>query len=156
MRQSLHVDGAKLEGITRAPFPASKKLYEPGRRFPELRVPLREVALTDTRHSDGRVTHNAAVRLYDTTGPYTDPELTIDLKKGLAPLRESWLSKRGDVEQLPKLSSEYGRARLNDKRLDGLRFHARTQPYRARSGRNVSQMAYAKRGEITAEMEFVA
>jgi phosphomethylpyrimidine synthase len=156
MRQSLHVDGARLDGITRTPFPASKKLYEHGRRFPELRVPLREVALTDTRHADGRVTHNAPVRLYDTTGPYTDPELTIDLKKGLSPLRESWLKARGDVEQLGQLSSDYGRARLSDQRLAGLRFHARTQPYRARSSRNVSQMAYAKRGEITAEMEYIA
>jgi phosphomethylpyrimidine synthase len=156
MRQSLHVDGARLDGITRTPFPASKKLYEHGRRFPELRVPVREVALTDTRHADGRVTHNAPVRLYDTTGPYTDPALTIDLRKGLSPLRESWLKARGDVEQLPQLSSEYGRARLSDQRLNGLRFHARTQPYRARSGRNVSQMAYARRGEVTAEMEYIA
>jgi phosphomethylpyrimidine synthase len=156
MRPSLHVDNARLEGIARAPFPASKKRYQPGLKFPELKVPFREVGLTDTRHADGRVTHNAPVRLYDTTGPYTDPELSIDLKKGLAPLREGWIRARADVEQLGQLSSDYGRARLADRRLDGLRFHARTKPYRARGGRNVSQMAYAKRGDVTAEMEYVA
>jgi phosphomethylpyrimidine synthase len=156
MRKSLHVDEAKLSGITRTPFPASKKIYRKGSRFQELRVPLREIALQDTRHADGRVTHNAPVQVYDTTGPYTDPTATIDLKKGLGPAREAYVQARGDVEQLPELSSEYGRARLADRRLDGLRFHARNQPYRARSGKNVSQMAYAKRGEITAEMEFVA
>ncbi len=156
MRKTLHVDEQKLSGITRTPFPASKKVYAVGKRFPDLKVPLREISLQDTRHADGRVTHNPSVQLYDTTGPYTDPTATIDLKKGLPPTREAWVKARGDVEQLPGLSSEYGRARLADKRLDGLRFHARTTPYRAKSGKNVSQMAYAKRGEITAEMEFVA
>jgi phosphomethylpyrimidine synthase len=152
----LHLDDQKLEGISRSPLPASTKGYVHGLRFPSLRVPMREVTLSPTRHASGAMEANAPLALYDTSGPYTDPSAQIDLRRGLSPLREEWLRARADVEELPQLTSDYGRARLADKRLTNLRFHARTKPFRAKTGRSVTQMAYAKRGEITAEMEYVA
>ena len=99
---------------------------------------------------------NAPVLVYDTSGPYGDKDARIDLKKGLPRLREEWIEKRGGVERLSELSSEYGRARLADKSLDHLRFEHIQQPLRAKEGAHVTQMWYAKQGVVTPEMEYVA
>jgi len=126
--------------------PPFRKVYVTGSR-PDLRVPMREVRL-----SGGE----PPVRLYDTGGPYTDPEAQPDIKQGLPPLRLAWILERGDVEELPELSSAYARQRAADPALGGVRFPAIRRPLRARPGRRVTQMHYARRGEITPEMEFVA
>src|SRR5574341_1298694 len=126
--------------------PASRKIYVTG-PHPGLRVPMREIALAGG---------NPPLRLYDTSGPYTDPDAQIDLKRGLAPLRLGWVSGRGDVEALPGPTSAYRRRRDEDPALGGVRFASVRPPLRAKSGRRVTQMHYARRGEITPEMEFVA
>lgn len=145
--------------ITRAPFPASKKIYVPG-KIHNIQVAMREIELTDSKpmFADGEFKKgkNAPVTVYDTSGPYTDPNVEIDVRKGLPRLREQWIIDRGDVEQLPSISSEYGQARLNDTQLDELRFNHTTKPYRAKAGKNVSQLHYAKQGIITPEMEYIA
>src|SRR6185369_17143223 len=99
---------------------------------------------------------NDSVTVYDTSGPYTDPNIEIDLKKGLPRLRQEWIEKRGDVEELKEISSEYGRERLNDKSLDTLRFDHIRKPLKAKAGKNVTQLHYAKQGIITPEMEYIA
>jgi phosphomethylpyrimidine synthase len=147
----LKVDGEVLEGITRGPLPASHKVYVPGVLNPELRVPLREIRQTPTKQ-----TPNPSVFVYDSSGPYTDPGAVIDLRRGLPPVRAEWIERRGDVESLPGISSEYGRAREVDPRLSGLRFAHRRAPRVAKAGVNVTQLHYARRGLITPEMEFVA
>ena len=125
---------------------ASRKIYLTGAR-PDIRVPMREIAL-----SGG----NLPLRLYDTSGPYTDPDASIDLKRGLPPLRLGWITGRGDVAELPGPSSAYRRQREEDPQLGGVRFASVRRPLRAKPGRCVTQMHYARRGEITPEMEFVA
>ena len=120
---------------------------------------MRKVKLTDTvKMVNGeRVFHkNDDVVIYDTSGPFTDLSVQIDLQKGLPRLRESWIKERGDVEQLSDISSEYGRMRRADKSLDALRFEHIALPYRAKAGKQISQMYYAKQGVITPEMEYVA
>ncbi len=155
-RTRLSVDPVALAGITRTPFAKSKKVYVAGTRYPFLRVPMREVEQSPTRHAGGKVVQNPTIAVYDTSGPYTDPQADIDLRRGLAPVREAWLSQRSDLETLPQLSSDYGRARLADVRLEKLRFHTRQKPLRAKPGRNVTQLHAARAGEITPEMEYVA
>ncbi|MRG97717.1 phosphomethylpyrimidine synthase ThiC [Polyangium spumosum] len=153
------VDEARLQTITRGPLPGSKKTYQPGVLHPDLRVPLREIEQTPTREGHGdtaRLVPNPPVCVYDTSGPYTDPEAEIDVKKGLSPLRAAWIRSREDVTELSGVSSAYGRKRLEDPSLDALRFHAGRRPLRAAAGKNVTQMHYARRGIITPEMEFVA
>src|SRR5881396_3366914 len=125
---------------------ASRKIYLTGSR-PDIRVPMREIAL-----SGG----NPPLRLYDTSGPYTDPDAQIDLKRGLPPLRLPWILGRGDVEELPGPTSAYRRRRDEDPALGGVRFASVRLPHRAKPGSRVTQMHYARRGEITPEMEFVA
>ena len=120
-----------------------------------MRVPMREIRQSDTAASFGGEA-NPPVYVYDTSGPYTDPAVTIDIRSGLATPRLAWILERGDTEQLPGPSSDYGRARLDDPALAELRFHLRRQPRRAVAGANVTQMSYARRGIITPEMEFVA
>jgi phosphomethylpyrimidine synthase len=137
------------------PFPASNKVYVTGSR-PDLRVPIRAVSLSPTRDFDGTLTANEPVILYDTSGPYTDPLATIDLAHGLAPMRLSWIRERQDVEELPGATSLYRKLRERDPELDKIRFHADRLPLRARAGRNVSQMHYARQGIITPEMEYIA
>lgn len=145
--------------ITRVPFPASRKIFVPG-KLHNIQVAMREIELTESKpmFSDGEFTKeiNAPVTVYDTSGPYTDENAEIDVKKGLARLREQWIIDRGDVEQLPSISSEYGIKRLNDSSLDELRFNHTTQPYRAKAGKNVTQLHYARQGIITPEMEYIA
>jgi phosphomethylpyrimidine synthase len=136
------------------PFPASKKIYVTGPR-PDIRVAMREVTQTPTPSSHG-AEENPPITIYDTSGPYTDPTAHIDLRAGLAPLREQWILERNDTVPLDGPSSEYGRARARDPKLAALRFeHIRT-PWRAKPGANVSQMHYARKGMITPEMEYIA
>ncbi len=151
----LAVDDAALARITRTPFPQSSKVYIGGVQHPQLRVPMREVTLADTTHADGRITHNPSLTIYDTSGPYSDPTVNIDLKAGLAPVR-TWLKDQPELEQLTALSSDFGRERLTDPRLTKLRFHTSTQPLRAKGNKAVTQLAAARAGIITPEMEYVA
>jgi len=148
-----HVDDAAVQ-----PLPNSRKIYIEGSR-PDLRVPMREIAQADTPASFGAEV-NPPLAVYDTSGPYTDPAAKIDIRSGLAPLRAGWIEERGDSEALDGLTSAYGRARLADAELAGLRFDLQRQPRRAISGANLSgnitQMHYARRGIVTPEMEFIA
>ena len=137
------------------PIIGSKKTYVEGSRL-DIRVPMREIALSPTPKLFGGDEHNAPFAVYDTSGPYTDSEVTIDLLKGLAPLRAQWIADRGDTEQLSELSSSFGRARESDSKLDDVRFGHRPMPRKAKAGMNVSQMHYARQGIITPEMEFIA
>lgn len=146
------------EKITRDPFPASKKIYVPG-KIHDIKVAMREITLTDTRlkfNPSAGVEKNAPVTVYDTSGPYTDPSVEIDVKAGLPKLRESWIVERGDTTQLDSISSEYGKERLNNKELDALRFNRLSKPRVAVPGKNVTQLHYAKQGIITPEMEYIA
>ncbi|HXL84510.1 MAG TPA: phosphomethylpyrimidine synthase ThiC [Casimicrobiaceae bacterium] len=144
-----HVDEAAVK-----PLPNSRKIYVEGSRA-DIRVPMREIAQSDTPASFG-LEKNPPLVVYDTSGPYTDPETKIDIRSGLAPLRAPWIEERGDTVALPELSSAYGRARLADTELSGMRFDLHRRPRRAKPGCNVSQMHYARRGIVTPEMEFIA
>lgn len=140
-------------------FPRSEKVYLPGSIYPELRVAMRKVEqVPSTTFVNGEkvITPNPDIYIYDTSGPFSDSAMDIDLKKGLPRLREPWILSRGDVEQLPEITSEYGRMRRDDKGLDSLRFEHITLPYRAKEGKCCTQMYYAKQGIITPEMEYVA
>ena len=142
--------------LTTEPFPASRKVYVKGRQ-PGVRVAMREITLTPTQSMNSdQSEENPPVIVYDTSGPYTDPHVKIDIRKGLAPLRQEWVLGRGDVEELPQLSSEYGRRRASDPTLNGLRFGHIRKPLRANAGGNVTQMYYARKGIITPEMEYIA
>ena len=143
--------------LTRA-LPASRKVYIEGSR-PDIQVPMREITLTDTPvggfgKAEGE--KNPPFYVYDTSGVYTDPNVEIDLTKGLPKLRENWIKERGDTEQLTKLSSQYGNERANDIATAALRFGHIDKPRRALPGKNVTQMHYAKQGIITPEMEYIA
>ncbi|WP_432723585.1 phosphomethylpyrimidine synthase ThiC [Jeongeupia wiesaeckerbachi] len=144
-----HVDSAAIQ-----PLPNSRKVYVQGSRA-DLRVPMREISQTDTPTSFGGE-QNPAIYVYDCSGPYTDPDATIDVRKGLAPLRATWIAERDDTELLDGLTSDYGRQREADHSLDPLRFELTRSPRKARPGANVSQMHYARRGIVTPEMEYVA
>ena len=154
LRETAQVDAAAVE-----PLPGSSKIYVEGSRS-DLQVPMREIKLTATpvQDPDGstRLEPNAPVRVYDTSGPYTDPAASIDIRKGLAPIREQWILDRDDTELLSSDSSEYTRQRAADLSLEQLRFDLKRRPRRAKAGQNVSQMHYAKRGIITPEMEYIA
>ncbi len=141
------------ESVT-TPIPGSRKVFVEGSRA-DLRVPMREIALSRTPTVFGGE-DNPPVTVYDTSGPYTDPEVRIDLSTGLGALRAGWVAERGDTEQLAALSSAFGRAREHDPKLAAVRFPNRALPRRALAGANVSQMHYARRGIVTPEMEFVA
>jgi phosphomethylpyrimidine synthase len=136
------------------PFPNSRKIYVTGSR-PDIRVPMREITLSDTQHHD-RLEQNLPLTVYDTSGPYTDPQTQINIRKGLPELRRVWIEERADTQLLPKLSSKYGRQRAADPKLDHLRFSHLRPPRQAQSGHNVTQMHYARQGIITPEMEFIA
>jgi phosphomethylpyrimidine synthase len=145
---------AELSAEVVRPFAGSTKRYVQGSR-PDLRVPMREVAQTPTPTAQGPVA-NPPITLYDTSGPYTDPSVAIDLARGLPHVRAAWIAERGDSEALAGLSSAFGNQRLGDHALDAVRFPRLLPPRRARSGANVTQMHYARRGIVTPEMEFVA
>jgi phosphomethylpyrimidine synthase len=147
---SAHVDEAAVQ-----PLPNSRKIYVQGSQ-PDIRVPMREISQDDTPTSMGGE-KNPPIFVYDCSGPYSDPAVTIDIRKGLPALRTRWIEARGDTEILPDLSSEYGRQQAANPALAAMRFPdlART-PRRARAGMNVTQMHYARQGIITPEMEFIA
>ncbi|MBW8311649.1 MAG: phosphomethylpyrimidine synthase ThiC [Rhizobium sp.] len=142
------------EEVTR-PIPGSRKVHVAGSR-PDLQVPMREVALSPTPRVFGVQEPNAPFTVYDTSGPYTDPDARIDLATGLPALRAAWIAERGDSAPLPGLSSDFGRERAADARLDAVRFPALRPPRRAVAGANVTQMHYARRGIVTPEMEYIA
>lgn len=142
--------------ITTTPFPNSRKIYVKG-NIHDINVAMREISLSDTklRNQDVSV-KNESIVVYDTSGPYTDPSASIDVRKGLPKLREKWILDRSDVDQLDGISSEYGKQRLNKSELDHLRFQCISKPFKAKPGKNVSQLHYAKKGIITPEMEYIA
>lgn len=137
-----------------------EKYYMQGEMFPYIKVGMQKVNLTPSvevdKDGNRKVTENEPVFIYDTSGPFSDPNIEVDLKKGLPRMREQWILDRGDVEQLDGITSEYGKMRLADKSLDKLRFEHIQKPYRAKAGKAATQMAYAKAGIITPEMEYVA
>ena len=135
-------------------LPASKKVYVTGSR-PDIQVPFREISLTETPTGLGGE-YNPPVMVYDTSGVYTDPKVQIDLNKGLPSIRQVWIEERNDTEKLEKLSSTFGQERLKDIRTADIRFAHIQNPRRAKIGKNVSQMHYAKQGIITPEMEYIA
>lgn len=149
-----------MDNLMKIKYPSSEKVYMEGTLFPEIRVAMRKVNLTPTvtkdKNGEKHFSENTPVYVYDTSGAYSDPKVEINLKRGLPRLREPWILKRGGVEKLSQQSSEYCRERLANKSLDELRFQHIALPYRALPGKSVTQMAYAKRGIITPEMEYVA
>ncbi|MBP1625584.1 MAG: phosphomethylpyrimidine synthase ThiC [Holophagaceae bacterium] len=137
------------------PFPASEKIHITGSRA-DLRVPMRQVKLSPTRDFNGELTANEPVRLYDPSGPYTDPAVEIDLAKGMPAIRLPWILERGDVEELPGATSHYRLQREGDATLDAIRFPSMRRPLRAKAGKCITQMHYAKQGIVTPEMEYIA
>lgn len=145
-----HVDEAAIQ-----PLPNSRKIYVEGSR-PDIRVPMREISQADTPTAFGGE-KNPPIFVYDCSGPYSDPQAKIDIRNGLPALRARWIAERGDTEELAGLSSDFGRIRAADKSLDELRFPGlHRKPLRAKPGKNVSHMHYARQGIITPEMEFIA
>ncbi len=143
------VDSAAIQAL-----PQSRKIYEQGSR-PDIRVPFREISQDDTPTLFGGET-NPPLTVYDTSGPYSDPEVSIDIRKGLPEVRRAWIDERQDTEVLTGPSSVYGQERLADPKLTAMRFELQRPPRRALAGRNVTQMHYARKGIITPEMEYVA
>ncbi|WBV50975.1 phosphomethylpyrimidine synthase ThiC [Chryseobacterium gambrini] len=141
--------------ITRSPFPNSKKIYVEGEIHP-IHVAMREIQLSPTKLSNGKMDGNPPVTIYDTSGPYTDENFEINIEKGLPRIREQWILNRNDVEILDGITSEYGKARLADSKLDQLRFSYNHKPKVAKEGKEVTQLYYAKQGIITPEMEYIA
>ena len=144
-----HVDEAAVK-----PLPNSRKVYVEGSR-PDIRVPMREITQSETPAAFG-AEKNPPIYVYDTSGPYTDPGVKIDIRSGLAPLRQGWIEARGDTEALDGPTSAYGRERLADPKLASLRFNLGRRPRRAKHGMNVTQMHYARKGVVTPEMEYIA
>ncbi|MFL6714672.1 MAG: phosphomethylpyrimidine synthase ThiC, partial [Sulfurifustis sp.] len=152
-KEFLRKAAALSDAVTR-PYPGSRKIHVEGTR-PDIRVGMREVRQSPTPASSG-AEENPPIYIYDTSGPYTEPGASIDLMKGLAPLRSAWILARNDTEELPDFTSEYTRRRHADVSLAHLRFEHIRKPRRALPGRNVSQMHYARQGIVTPEMEYVA
>lgn len=149
LSETAQVDVASVQ-----PFTGSKKIYIQGSRA-DIRVPMREISLADTPTEFGGE-QNSPVRVYDTSGPYTDPTISIDLRTGLPDVRTTWIEERADTEILSDSSSTFTNERLSDPKLANLRFNLTRQPRCAKPGMNVSQMHYAKKGIITPEMEYIA
>ena len=147
-----------IENIDVHSYPGSEKVYMEGTIHP-VKVAMRKVNLTPTVTLNGEekvMTENEPVYIYDTSGVYTDPDVKIDINAGIPRIREQWIAKRDDLEKLPAITSEYGKMRESDKSLDSIRFANRHTPYRAKEGKDITQMALAKKGIITPEMEYVA
>ncbi|OPC20263.1 phosphomethylpyrimidine synthase ThiC [Elizabethkingia meningoseptica] len=144
-----------MKTITQASLPNSKKVYVDGKLFP-IKVAMREITLSPTKLSSGGIEVNPPVTVYDTSGPYTDANAVIDVRKGLPRIREQWILDRNDVDVLENITSEYGRQRLADEKLNDLRFEYSHKPMVAKESMNVTQLYYAKKGIITQEMEYVA
>jgi phosphomethylpyrimidine synthase len=148
-------ENAVVDAAAIAPLPNSRKVYVTG-STPDIRVPMREITQSDTPDGFGGE-KNPPVYVYDTSGPYTDPDAKIDIRSGLPALRRAWIERRGDTEELAGLSSEFGRERAADPKTAELRFpDLHRHPRRAVAGKNVSQMHYARQGIITPEMEYIA
>lgn len=141
--------------ITCSPFPNSKKIYVEGEIHP-IKVAMREIELSPTRLTNGNLEENPPITVYDTSGPYTDENSQINIEKGLPRIREQWILDRSDVEILDGITSEYGKSRLADTKLDELRFSYDHKPKIAKEGQEVTQLYYARQGIITAEMEYIA
>ena len=144
----------QLDTSSHQHFPNSRKIYVEGSR-PDLKVPMREIALTSTETAHG-IERNPPIRVYDSSGIYSDASAKVDLRAGLPPVRSPWITERGDSEQLESVSSAFGRIRQSDAQTAHLRFEHMKKPLRAKSGKNVTQLHYARQGIITPEMEFVA
>ena len=149
LNATAHVDDAAVK-----PLPNSRKVYVEGSR-PDIRVPMREIQQSDTPASFG-AEKNPPIYVYDTSGAYTDPSARIDIRSGLPALRARWIEERDDTEALAGPTSSYGRERLSDPKLAMLRFNLTRAPRRAKPGRNVTQMHYARKGIVTPEMEYIA
>jgi phosphomethylpyrimidine synthase len=145
---------ASVDQSAIAPFPNSEKVYVQGSRA-DMQVPFRKITQDDTPSMLG-AEKNPPIYVYDTSGPYTDPNVKIDIRAGLTPLRAKWIDERNDTELLSGPTSAFGQERLNDPKLVALRFNLKRQPRRAKAGMNVSQMHYAKKGIVTPEMEYIA
>ncbi len=146
---------ASVDQISTQPFHASEKIYIEGSRE-DIQVAMREITLTQTQLQDDVEEENPPVRVYDTSGPYTDPNVNIDVRKGLTPLREQWIEEREDTEFLDGYTSEYTNLRDSNIALEGLRFEHNLSPRKAMPGKNVTQLHYARQGIITPEMEYIA
>ncbi len=151
----------KIENIDCRTYPGSEKVYLPGEIFPDLRVGMRRVNLTptvtiDPESGEKHIRENAPVYVYDTSGVFTDPDVEVDINRGIPRIREQWTAQRDDLEQLDEITSEYGRKRLAMKELDSIRFVTHHKPLRAKQGAGITQMALARKGVITPEMEYVA
>ena len=151
----------KIENIDCRTYPGSEKVYLPGEIFPDLRVGMRRVNLTptvtiDPESGEKHIRENAPVYVYDTSGVFTDPDVEVDINRGIPRIREQWTAQRDDMEQLDEITSEYGRKRLAMKELDSIRFATHHKPLRAKQGAGITQMALARKGVITPEMEYVA
>lgn len=147
-----------IENIDVNSYPGSEKIYMAGKLHP-IKVAMRRINLTPTvkvNGSERTMTENAPVIVYDTSGVYTDPAVKTDINRGIPRMREEWIKDRDDLEQLPAITSDYGRMREADTSLDDIRFAHRYAPRRARRGHEITQMALARRGVITPEMEYVA
>jgi len=148
-----------IDSLQGTAFPNSKRIWITGSRA-DIRVPMREIQLSPT-HIGGSKENphyepNEAVLVYDTAGAYGDPQATINVHQGLDRLRANWIEERDDSETIHQLSSRYTQQRLADEGLDHLRFEQLPQPRRAKAGRRVTQLHYARQGIITPEMEFIA
>ena len=146
---------ATVDTLSTEPFPGSKKIYVQGSRD-DIQVAMREIAVTPTLLQDDTVEENPPVRVYDTSGAYTDPNANIDVRKGLVPLRETWINERNDTEFLERYTSSYTNLRESNIALENLRFEHNLKPRKAKAGKNVSQLHYARQGIITPEMEYIA
>ena len=138
------------------PLPGSRKIYKTGKQYPGIRIPFREIQLSATIEENRGSISNPPLRVYDTSGPYTDPEIFIDISQGLPELRQQWILNRKDTEELAESSSRYRRLEEKDPALESIRFPYLRKPLRAKSGKNVTQMHYARQGIVTEEMEFIA
>jgi phosphomethylpyrimidine synthase len=145
---------AKVDQASIQPFPNSRKVYVEGSRA-DIQVPMREITLADTPTEFGGE-KNDPVLVYDTSGPYTDPKVSIDIRKGLPDVRGAWIEERADTELLDNFSSKFCQERMADESLDQLRFDLKRQPRKAKPGKNVTQLHYARQGIITPEMEYIA
>lgn len=148
----------RIENINVSTYPRSTKKYVDGKIFP-IKVAMREVhqyptvAIVDGKRVE---TPNSPVTIYDTSGPYTDPDVNIDINKGLPRIRQQWVIDRDDTFEQEDITSEYGKSRRSDKSLDPIRFPVFHRPRKAKDGKRVTQMYYAKQGIVTPEMEYVA
>jgi len=148
------MSAASTEDVKIDSYPASEKIYIEGSR-PDIQVPMRKIALSDTPVHFG-VETNGPLYVYDTSGVYTDPNVKVDLQKGLSGIRDTWIAERDDTEELAGPTSDFGKERLNDPETEEMRFDHIRKPRRAKAGKNVSQMHYARQGIVTPEMEYIA